>query len=283
MPVNKAAENVLGTIGTICWTAQILPQNWKSWREHSTEGLSTYLVFLWSLATIFLGVYTVAQKINIPLMIQPQVFGFFSALSWTQCLYYSHKKSFMFCVITLISFVIIGGGFEAGMVFALRHGMDKGNIRPVQFFGIFSSVLIAIGLLPQYWEIWKRKEVVGVSYFFIIVDTLGGVFSLLSLIYKPDLDIIAAITYSLVIVMDSVIIVAAIILNPRASRRRRLLQENNSATLGDQTNDEIESKPDEKTPELSRTGDVEKQDVKAPEDGRGETVSDIERQILRAP
>ena len=30
--------------GTICWTAQLVPQIWKSFRSKSTEGLSDWLV-----------------------------------------------------------------------------------------------------------------------------------------------------------------------------------------------------------------------------------------------
>ena len=39
---------------------------------------------LWSISAIFLGVYNITQNINIPLIIQPQLFGFFCAFSWTQ-------------------------------------------------------------------------------------------------------------------------------------------------------------------------------------------------------
>jgi PQ loop repeat len=62
MPVNPVAENVFGTlgelvlflvpsiahklkIGVVCWTIQLIPQIWKSWREKSTEGLSHLLVY----------------------------------------------------------------------------------------------------------------------------------------------------------------------------------------------------------------------------------------------
>jgi hypothetical protein len=31
----------------------------------------------------------VLQKVNIPLQIQPQIFGFFSLVSWGQVLYYN--------------------------------------------------------------------------------------------------------------------------------------------------------------------------------------------------
>ena len=40
----------------------------------------------------------------------------------------------------------------------------------------------------------------GISVTFMVVDLLGGVFSDLSLIFKADFDIIAAITYTLVVV-----------------------------------------------------------------------------------
>lgn len=44
MRPNAAAENALGTLGTVFWTIQMLPQIWKSWRSKSTEGLSPWLV-----------------------------------------------------------------------------------------------------------------------------------------------------------------------------------------------------------------------------------------------
>jgi hypothetical protein len=53
---------------------------------------------------------------------------------------------------------------------------------------------------PQYYEIWKHGEVIGISIIFMIIDLLGGVFSDLSLAFKKDLDIVAAVTYSLVVV-----------------------------------------------------------------------------------
>ena len=53
---------------------------------------------------------------------------------------------------------------------------------------------------PQYYEIYKHREVVGISITFMLIDLLGGVFSDLSLAFKAPFDVIAAITYSLVIV-----------------------------------------------------------------------------------
>ncbi|KAI0343012.1 PQ-loop-domain-containing protein [Trametopsis cervina] len=177
LPTNSAVENVLATAGTICWTVQLIPQVWKTYREKSTDGLSPWLVLLWGLAGAPLGVYVIVQDLNIPLIIQPQAFAALSILSWAQCQYYGRGCSL------------------AGMIFAVKPSFDAGNKAGVEFFGILSSVIISVALIPQYFEIYQRGEVVGLSIPFMAVDCLGGIFSVLSLVFKTKMDIIAAITY----------------------------------------------------------------------------------------
>ena len=53
---------------------------------------------------------------------------------------------------------------------------------------------------PQYYEIYKYREVIGISIPFMVIDLLGGVFSDLSLVFKPKFDVIAGVAYSLVVV-----------------------------------------------------------------------------------
>ncbi|KAH9840118.1 PQ loop repeat-domain-containing protein [Rhodofomes roseus] len=221
MPANKAAENALGTIGTVCWTVQLIPQIWKSYREKSTEGLSQFLVFIWGASGVFMGVYAIVQNINIPLIVQPQLFGTLSFLSFAQCQYYGSKRPIWACVVTYFVCLALLGGLQAGLVYAVRPSYEHGHPAGVEFFGIGSSVVIAIGLLPQYYEIWKHKEVIGISIPFMTVDMLGGVFNDLSLAFKSDFNVIASVTYTLVVVMDGIVIVLALILNPRARRRRK--------------------------------------------------------------
>lgn len=36
-----------------------------------------------------MGAYLILQKVNLPLQIQPQIFGFFCLVSWSQVLYYN--------------------------------------------------------------------------------------------------------------------------------------------------------------------------------------------------
>lgn len=56
---------------------------------------------------------------------------------------------------------------------------------------------------PQYYEIYKHKEVIGISIPFMAIDLLGGVFSDLSLVFKEHFDVIAGVAYSLVVVSSS--------------------------------------------------------------------------------
>ncbi|KDQ11345.1 hypothetical protein BOTBODRAFT_162876 [Botryobasidium botryosum FD-172 SS1] len=219
MPVNSAAENVLATIGTVLWTGQLIPQVWKSYRSKSTDGLSPWLMFIWATSAIFLGIYVIVQNINIPLIVQPQSFGALASLSWAQCLYYEKKVTGRTCVIIYILYLAIFGGFEAGITYAVR-GVKKGNTRPLDFIGVFGGIGIIVGLLPQFWEIYKRREVIGISLIFMTIDTTGGIFNALSLVFKEKFDGIAAMSFIGVAVLDSLVLLCAAILNPRAKRRR---------------------------------------------------------------
>ncbi|KAF9453608.1 hypothetical protein P691DRAFT_800242 [Macrolepiota fuliginosa MF-IS2] len=224
MKQNPVAENVLGTMGTICWTGQLIPQVWKNYRAKKTVGLSPFLMLLWGIATMFLGAYSILQRLNIPLQIQPQLFGFLSLVSWGQCLYYDpgrqdRKRSSIFITVSTMIFI---GALELMLVFVSRPAYERGVSAPITLFGVLSIVTIAGGLLPQYWEIYIRKEVVGVSYVFISIDMLGGLLNALSLAFSTEFDPLAGTAFISVVIMDSVIIFAAIILNPRARRRRRL-------------------------------------------------------------
>jgi len=225
MPYNDVAQNVLGTMGTVIWSGQVLPQIWKSFREKSTEGLSHWLMLIWSFSSIFLGTYNVVLNINIPLIIQPQLFGLLSTISWIQCLYYGQGLSKRLCALILLVYLSFFGGFQAGMVFVTRNALQAGNSKPIEFFGIFSGVMITVGLLPQIYEIYRLREVKGISMIFMCLDISGGVLSTLSLVFKEQFDGIAATTYLCVVFLDSCIVLAAIILNPRAKRRRAALQE----------------------------------------------------------
>jgi hypothetical protein len=115
---------------------------------------------------------------------------------------------------------LLFGGLETAFYFAIRPAYRHGHDSAVESFGIVSAVIIAVALLPQYYAIYEHKAVVGISTSFMLVDMLGGVFNDLSLLFRPGrFDIVAGVTYSLVVVMDGAVLVAALILNPRHAKK----------------------------------------------------------------
>ncbi|KAF5361981.1 hypothetical protein D9756_002428 [Leucocoprinus leucothites] len=256
MAPNPVAENVLGTMGTICWAGQLIPQVWKNYKDKKTTGLSPWLMLIWGISSAFLGVYAILQNFNIPLKVQPQLFGFLALVSWGQCLYYDpsrqNKKGLSFGIV--VGTMIIVGALEVMLVFVTRPAYERGISAPVQLYGVLSVVLIASGLLPQYWEIYLLREVKGISYTFICIDMLGGVLNTLSLAFASEFNGLAAASYTAVTIMDSVIIIAALILNPRARKRRRLAGTADGADIesaGERVETETSTTPSPETREVA--------------------------------
>lgn len=53
---------------------------------------------------------------------------------------------------------------------------------PVVVIGIVAIVLLAVGLLPPYGELWKRHgRVIGISWLFLAMDWSGAFISLMAL------------------------------------------------------------------------------------------------------
>ena len=80
-----------------------------------------------------------------------------------------------------------------------QAGQANGTDAPVLLFGILSAVLLAGALLPQYWEIYRLGEVKGISMTFMAVDMAGGVFCILSLVFKESIDILATVSRAKVV------------------------------------------------------------------------------------
>lgn len=96
--------------------------------------------------------------------------------------------------------MVTNGLLEFILVVVIKARNRSNTHGPTSVIGIIATVLLSIGLLPQYWEIYKFKEVVGVSMTFLLIDILGGVFNNLSLAFKEKFDAVASLSFTLVIV-----------------------------------------------------------------------------------
>lgn len=114
------AANVLGTIGTILWCIQLVPQIWYNWRRKKTEGLPGLMMFLWAACAVPFGVYTVVQNFNIPVQIQPQIFCVLSLVSWTQTLIYNDRWKTWKATLLGVGVGAVLGGLEVLLILTLR-------------------------------------------------------------------------------------------------------------------------------------------------------------------
>ncbi|KAJ5534230.1 hypothetical protein N7527_000484 [Penicillium freii] len=205
------ASNVLGTIGTVLWCIQLIPQVWYNWRRKNTEGFPAAMVFLWASCSVPMGAYLILQQVNIPLQIQPQIFGFFSLVSWSQVLYYNHNYSKTKAVLVCLGTSVLFGVLEALLILTLRIPYNNGVTWPDIVVGVIAAILLAAGLLPPYFELWKRDgRVIGFNWVFLSIDTLGGLFSLFALAAQGSFDILGGIMYVLVVVLEAGIYISHI-------------------------------------------------------------------------
>ncbi|KAL9120732.1 MAG: hypothetical protein Q9187_002711 [Circinaria calcarea] len=162
------AANVLGTIGTVFWCIQLIPQIWHNWRKKSTEGLPGLMLFLWAICAVPFGVYAIVQNFNIPIQIQPQMFG-------TLCLGpYNKGIEWPMLLIGIIAAVLIGAG-------------------------LFPPYL-------EIWK--RRGRVVGFNWIFLSVDWLGAFFSLMALVAQHTFDVLGGVVYIVCLVLEAGIFIS---------------------------------------------------------------------------
>lgn len=209
---NEVAVNVLGTIGTVLWCIQLVPQIIRNYRVKDCTGFPPLMMFLWAISGVPFSIYFFCSDASIPLRIQPQLFTFFCTISWWQLLHYPpacHSwRRILLCVGT---FVVVGVALEAGLIMWLRPLYRRGIHWPLLVVGIIASVLLALGLVPPYFELAKRRgRVVGINFVFLAMDSGGALFSLLSIVVGT-MDLMSMILYAIVLAMEIGIFLSHII------------------------------------------------------------------------
>lgn len=89
----------------------------------------------------------------------------------------------------------IMGGIEAALIVALRIAKDQDLDWPLILMAVLSASLLAAGVLRHYWDIYVHRTVRGISFLFVGIDAAGDVFSLVSVIFQPKLDILGLVIY----------------------------------------------------------------------------------------
>lgn len=152
------AATVLGTIGTILWCVQLVPQIWTNWRTKSTEGLPGSMMFLWAICGVPFGAYSIIQNFNVPIQVQPQCFMGLCLVSWAQVLVYGRRWRAWTAALLGVAVAAACAGVEAALILTLRVG----------------AVLISC-LCYGVEKCWERRRYKHVSAF--LIGALSRVFS----------------------------------------------------------------------------------------------------------
>ncbi|KAI9369829.1 PQ loop repeat-domain-containing protein [Aspergillus egyptiacus] len=195
------AANILGTTGAVCWSIQLLPQIIINYRRHDTEGLQASMMLLWAVAGVPLGVYNIVEELNVALRVQAQILTFLSLVTWAQCLYYSKKYPIAKCATAVVSLLLLLGGTEAGLIFALRAAKARNLEWPMIPMAVLSACLLAAGVLRHYWDIYVHRTVRGISFIFVGIDAAGDLFSLVSVVFESKIDILGMVIYGTELVL----------------------------------------------------------------------------------
>lgn len=169
----------------------------------------------------------------------------------------------MKALVFVAAFVLIAVGLEVGFILWLRPLYLRGIKWPMLVIGIIASILLALGLIPPYFELWKRKgRVVGINFIFLIMDSSGALFSLLSVVVG-NMDKLSLALYAVVLGLEIGIYTSQIIWyasggykvireEKRARKEGRSLEKENSLE-GSDPEASINSEHDSQNPDESTT------------------------------
>lgn len=197
--ISEHAATAVATVATICWCVQLIPQIIYNYRRKDCTGLPPLMMFLWVVSGIPFGIYFCVSRGNIILQIQPHLFMFFCAISFVQSCYYPPVQLPRWKICAIVAGIIVADvGMELGFILGLRPLYDRGIKWPDLIFGIIATILLGVGLLPPYFELWKRKgRVVGINFAFLFIDSLGAWLSIVSVVLG-NMDVMGIILYCVV-------------------------------------------------------------------------------------
>jgi PQ loop repeat len=153
------------------------------------------MMLLWAGAGVPLGVYNIVENFNIALQIQPQILTSLSLVTWAQCKYYSHRWPWTKTLGWVLVIALSMGGIESGLIVGLRRSSQEGTRWLVTLMAVLAAMLLCAGVSRHYWDIWKTRTVRGISFWFVGIDALGDLTSLISVFFQPELDVLGMVVY----------------------------------------------------------------------------------------
>lgn len=87
------------------------------------------------------------------------------------------------------------GAIEVALIFALKAASKRHITWPMTFMAVLAAVLLAAGVLRHYWDIYTHRTVRGISFIFVGIDAAGDLFSLVSVFFQAELNVLGMAIY----------------------------------------------------------------------------------------
>ncbi|KAI9228635.1 MAG: PQ loop repeat-domain-containing protein [Piptocephalis tieghemiana] len=206
---NYTLNQVFGYFAFFFWSFQLAPQVWKNHKRRTTAGFSLALVISWFIGSILQGVYTISQSYAAPLILQPEVFSIFVLLCFLQYLRYDRKISPLYTGLIGLGLILISAALQVGLVMAVTATEERRLGISTVALGLVPSLLFVLGLIPQVIELFRPggQGADALSLPFLAIDSLGALFSILSLYYQDEyFDWVVGGMFVAILIIDVIMI-----------------------------------------------------------------------------
>lgn len=198
--LNTSISFAFSILSIVFYSIVYYPQFYIIYKTKKTDGISIWMVLIWSQADIFSLLGTIILNLGLSLII----IGWYHVLIgliMTLCILYydnTHKK---FKTIAVSLYYVINLTTCIYFTTTMLYDEQLGTI-----FGWTSSVLYIIGRLPQIYLNYTRKTTEGLSSLMYIFTILGNISYLLTiLIYSTETHYIYLNTPWIIMIIISVI------------------------------------------------------------------------------
>jgi len=198
--LNTSISFAFSILSIVFYSIVYYPQFYIIYKTKKTDGISIWMVLIWSQADIFSLLGTIILNLGLSLII----IGWYHlliGLTMTLCILYydnTHKK---FKTIAVSLYYVINLTTCIYFTTTMLYDEQLGTI-----FGWTSSVLYIIGRLPQIYLNYTRKTTEGLSSLMYIFTILGNISYLLTiLIYSTETHYIYLNTPWIIMIIISVI------------------------------------------------------------------------------
>ncbi|KAF9732749.1 hypothetical protein PMIN01_09607 [Paraphaeosphaeria minitans] len=182
---------------------------WHNWRRKNTDGLPSTMLMLWASCAVPFGVYAIVQKFSLALQLQPHCFGSLTLIAWGQTLYYGKKWRAWTATAATVGMMVAFAASEAILILTLRIPYYKGVEWPMMMMAILASVMQCLGLVMPYFELAKRQgRVIGIDFWFLLIDYTGAFFSLMALVAQHTFDALGGSMYIVAMTLETGIVVS---------------------------------------------------------------------------